>query len=327
MTKLNASFTVDRCDEKTAESFWQSCSATTIFCHPTVLAKLAHQVDWWLACVDGVAVCAWPVCLDISNAVIVPEFSYYVGPFWSDASRKVGPQTRLVMDVIVYQGMLKRLLQKYGRVQFSLTPGNQDVRTFLWFPEQTGVSAEIDVRARYTACIENLRCATSERLIQNFGQNRRRDVRIGARSDLIITESASFDALYLMYAKTMAKDPALAERRKASVAALVELVTMGFGYLLIGSQNTTTPGTNEACSIWLVLYGKSRACCVISAADPAWRDQRFNPWSCHQAMLRAQSLGLDCFDFNGANSFDRGLDKHSFGAHAQLYFDLNIKLV
>jgi hypothetical protein len=325
MSKLAMNLSVDRADPSAALDLWQRSTATTIFTHPTVLAKLSHRVDWWIAAIDGVAVCAWPVCLDANDVAVAPEFGYYIGPFWTDHARRVSPRQRLLNDVLVHQGLLARLLPQYQNLTFALAPGCLDVRSFLWFPGQLGIAAQVNIRPRYTACIDNLQQETSLSLIENFGQTRRCDVRLGARSNLLLLDHTTPETLFNVYAKTMAKDPLVARRREIAVYALIELVAAGFGYVLQGRQQRTGTQDSAVGAVWLMLHGKKRACCAIAAADPDWRQQRFNPWMCHQSLVHAQSLGLDCFDFNGANSFDRGLDKHSFGAEPQLYFDISVR--
>ena len=41
------------------------------------------------------------------------------------------------------------------------------------------------------------------------------------------------------------------------------------------------------------------------------------------SIMSAKNNGKKVFDFNGANSPDRGDDKHSYGAKYKLYFEVN----
>ena len=47
----------------------------------------------------------------------------------------------------------------------------------------------------------------------------------------------------------------------------------------------------------------------------------------HGVLIKIYQKKYDIFDFNGANSPNRGDDKHSYGAKENLFFDLkyNIK--
>jgi lipid II:glycine glycyltransferase (peptidoglycan interpeptide bridge formation enzyme) len=49
------------------------------------------------------------------------------------------------------------------------------------------------------------------------------------------------------------------------------------------------------------------------------------PASVFKAIETARDRGLKYFDFNGANSPDRGDNKHSYGAEPVLYFDIEYK--
>ena len=47
-------------------------------------------------------------------------------------------------------------------------------------------------------------------------------------------------------------------------------------------------------------------------------------WSIHEAIMQNKKNKLDIFDFNGANSPQRGDHKHSFGAKLKLFFKLSL---
>ena len=318
----NNKLKIERCTAEAALALWQQSSTTTIFTHPTVLAKLVQRVDWWLATDNRVPVCAWPICLNAENIAVVPPFSYYVGPFWTDAALSASPRGRLLADVSVHQGFLRCLLPEYKNLQFSLQPGMTDVRSFLWFPEQSGLSARVNVRPRYSACVSGLTNPANVEVIDGFSSKRRSEVRFAERYGLENSNHCDYDTLARLYQTTMSGSNVELAERLSALRALLALVELGFGYVLTGRKL----GEPDAGAASLVLVGKGRACYVIAVADDHWRQQAFNPWMSHAAVSMAKKQGLDCFDFNGANTFDRGSDKHSFGAQAQLYFDLGVSL-
>ena len=77
-------------------------------------------------------------------------------------------------------------------------------------------------------------------------------------------------------------------------------------------------------AVWILLVAKGRCCEVVSASDRIWRDARLNAHGRLRCILAAREMGADAYDFVGANSPQRGSDKHSYGAEAELYFDLTL---
>lgn len=134
---------------------------------------------------------------------------------------------------------------------------------------------------------------------------------------------ASLSVVQELYVEGMASQgrSELAERRLEEVAAVHELTGSRHGFRVICTQGDA----DRVRSVWLVLLAKGRARGVIAVADAAWRHAQYNAYTCLQALLDAQARGADCYDFNGANSPQRGPDKHSYGAEGALYFDLQMR--
>jgi hypothetical protein len=80
-----------------------------------------------------------------------------------------------------------------------------------------------------------------------------------------------------------------------------------------------------AAAVVVALYDCGAANLVISSVANKWRASGLSVQNTARAIAHAQSLGLSLFDFNGANSPQRGDDKHSYGAREQLYFNVSYR--
>ena len=309
---------VQAIDPERALALRVQAPSSTVFTHPQVLAALSFRVQWWLAEHAGVAICIWPICVDSGGRTNLPGLSYYVGPLWLLAPEP-SARRRLLLEVAVFQSMLSELRKHYGSFRFSLSPSIHDLRAFLWF--QANGSA-VSAKPRYTACISGLQRLSEAELLALFSYERRADARRTAARGVCLLQNCSFEQIDSLYARLMDERgvTGIYMQRRAELLALWDLVKRGFGYVVACGNSSD----DQLRAVWLVLCENDRACGVIAAAEPAWRAQQNNAWVCWQALIAAKRRGADVYDFNGANSLARGSDKHSYGAEAALYFDLEL---
>lgn len=318
MSSLDFSIDLQRIENATALEYWTRAEQTTVFTHPEVLGRLAADVHWWLASSRGEPASLWPICLDRHGRVHNPELAYFIGPF--DLSRPdPSPRRRLLRQLAIQRAFLDRFSDLYGDCQWTTMPHHQDLRPWLWCES---AERRILARPRYTAEIHGLQDHAPEHLLQGFSYERRADARRALRHGARRLADASLSAIRELYLENLASQgqAALAERRMDELAAIYALTDTAHGFRVVCTQGER----DEARSVWLVLVAKGRACGVIAVADSGWRLAQYNAYSCWQALIAAQAAGARCYDFNGANSPQRGPDKHSYGADAALYFDLRM---
>lgn len=306
---------IERIDADGAVPLWLRAEHTTVFTHPEVLASLAHDVHWWLATADGEPACLWPVCVDAAGRATSPEFAYYLGPFDVGAFDP-SPRRRLMRAVAIQHKLLGALSVTYHHLSWSTLPRRHELRPWLWF-ESAGNRAA--VRPRFTAVLDGLEGATDEQILQRFSSERRNQVRKAERSGARVIGDVAIARVEALYCETMGSGRAgeLARRRLGELRSMYRLVSQGHGFLVACGLE----GDETIRGVWLVLMGKGRACGVIAVSDAAWRRDCFNAFGQHRALVAARDAGARCYDFNGANSYARGSDKHSYGAEAELYFD------
>lgn len=316
MEPTRAKVDVKRISAELALELWNRAPRTTVFTHPGVLAATAQGVQWWLALESGRPAWVWPVCTSACGVVGSPELCYYVGPFRVDQGDH-SPRGRLARDIAVHRELLGVLSAAHGRLVWSTMPGEHELRPWLWY--DVGGRRPLAV-PRYTATIDITARTSEEELLQRFSTTRRYEARRAAGKGPVRLPPASTERIRALYRDTLAASGAedAAERRLGEVKALAELAMQGHGQVVtfgIGDDGV-------AHAVWIVLVAKGRACEVIGASDPIWREQCLNSYGRLHCIMAAQAMGASRYDFVGANSPQRGSDKHSYGAEAELYFDL-----
>lgn len=301
-------------------SFWIDSPHNAIFTHPQVLSKLSKRVDWWMAIKGKQPQCLWPVCMPEGDQIGLPDLSYYVGPFWSSQVYPLPAHRWLARTTEVYESFIRHFLREYGSIYACLPKGLHDVRAFDWWHFHEADKPKFAIRPRYTACIFDLNKKTREQVIADFRQLRRRELRnIESVPAPPRTEKWTTDDLIRLYSNVIdPEDAETEERNRKMIPALVDLVKGGFGEV-VAFQDPINQTTIAAC---LLLYGKSEANMVLNLVDATWRSTGLPAWLITESIKTAQIEGMASFDFNGANSPNRGDDKHSYGSQPVLYFEI-----
>lgn len=314
---MKISFSLVQADE--ALSFWHKSPHATIFTHPEVLDHLSPRVDWWMAWKGEDPVCLWPACIR-ENKMHLPEFTYFVGPIWHGDAYSMPAHRWLAASTAVYEGYIKLMTSKYDQLEACLPVGLDDVRIFDWWNYHELDQPRFRIRARYTAIIDQLEEKSDNQIISGFRRNRRRELRaVKQESSLVSTADWKTEDLTRLYSENMAQqDIKIAESTGQQIANLVSLVEKGHGDVIAYKDCEQ----DEVIAAYLLLYGNGVANAVLSMVDADWRSSGVYAWMVFNSIKLSQTRGARIYDFNGANSPNRGDDKHSYGARPVLYFDL-----
>lgn len=299
---------------------WGESPHASAFTHPQVLSKLSQYVDWWVAVKGKQPQCIWPVCKPENQQLGLPELTYYVGPLWVNDVFPIPAHRTLARTTEVYEAFIDRFISEYGFIHACLPKGLSDVRVFSWWNYHHDDQPKFSIRPRYTACIDNLQSMSEEAIIAGFRQLRRREIRaIEKQTPPPRTDQWSMDDIIRLYLNVVEdQEKTVVDQISQQIPALVELVRSGFGEV-VAYKDSKTQKTIAAC---LLLFSKKDANMVLNLVDPAWRGSGLPAWMILDSISTAKSRGLTCFDFNGANSPNRGDDKHSYGAAPELYFEI-----
>ena len=314
-----SSYKFDLISPGEAKAFWDTSPHASVFTNPEVLHKLSQRVDWWLAWKGNEPACLWPVCMPDNKSVELPLFTYYVGPMWSQIAYDIPVSRWLASSMQVYGGFIKLFIEKYNRIKTCLPVGLTDVRVFDWWNYGESDKPRFAIQPRYTPRIESLQDVDDEQIIVAFRRNDkcyalRRIMKTGPPP---FTDEWDVHDFIRLYDQTMKRQGlATNERITNQIRSLVDLVHSGFGEVIACKD----PDTGEVISLRLLLYGKGVANGVINLVADSWQQRDLPVWIAYNSIKISRERGMHCFDFNGANSPNRGDEKHSYGAAPVLYF-------
>lgn len=310
-----AGLAFDRIEESSAKELWNSSPHATIFTRPDVLERFFAGVHWWGALRKGRLLAAWPVPLSEAGQPTSSGWFYFVGPLWNGSAFPPVAHRALSGTVPIYTGFIDALVATYGGFVGSLPPPQTDVRAFTWWRYHEG--APIDVLPRYSARIESLTSRSFEDVLAGMRQVRRyefrRELARGAIEWSSHIEPEELTALYLQRVPSAEVDVLPNAQR------LLAIINDGAGFTSVARD-----AEGGVAAVVAVLCDHKMANVVISSVTDGWRSSGLSVQNMLRAISQAQQRGLDAFDFNGANSPDRGDDKHSFGGSPVLYFEVSL---
>ena len=302
-----------------AQVFWNNAPGASAFTEPAILERLSQKVDWLLAAKGDVPVCLWPVCLPDGLSPSIPDFCYYIGPVWNKHGTQAPVHRWLADSTSVYQGFINLMVQRYGRIHAQMPLGMQDIRVFDWWNYHEPQKPKFIIRPRYTACIHSIQSMSEEEIQCNLRNKRRQILRAIIRHGVPQrSDTWKEDELVSLYLDVMRNQKSTVSARcLENIHALCALAREGKGEV-VAFQN----GRNEIVSAGMLIYGKNVAYLVLCLTSSKWRDEKLTLWTMYSMIMAGKAKGMDTIDFNGANSPLRADDKHSYGARAELFFEL-----
>lgn len=304
-----------------AHRFWANSPQATAFNEPGLIEKFVSKVTWWMAFKGDTPVLLWPLTQDDERRSVLPPFSYFVGPMWSQQAWGRSSTSKLSDSLTFYKAILERLCQTQNELTFELHPTLLDVRFFDWWGSEDKSLKPFEILPRYTAQIQNLRTRDMSEITASFRGVRRREINKAAKSHSFeITASVPSRAFGDLREKAIERQGATVETaEKRAMSELFELVEKGNGYCL----GVVDRMSGDIAAATLVLDGAGISNLVLSAVDHNYRNHGAGPLAIYSSIEQAKERGSMTFDFNGANSPRRGDDKHSYGAESVLYFRLS----
>lgn len=305
---------VDRLDPGSANELWRNSPHATVFTRPDVLDRFFEDVHWWGASKGGRLLAAWPVPLDAMGRPTASGWFYFVGPIWDGSAYPPVAHRSLSGTLPVYTGLIDALVTAYGGFIGSLPPPQTDVRAFSWWRYERG--APVDVRPRYSARLGGLASRSFDDVLGGMRQVRRYEMRRNLPDETLEwsshIEPAELTSLYLQ------RVPVHEERALSDARRLLKIIASGDGFLSVARDTE-----ERVVAVVAVLCDASMGNLVVNSVTDTWRASGVSVHNMVRALSHARQLGLDQFDFNGANSPARGDDKHSYGAEPVLYFDVS----
>ena len=317
--KSKPKFDIRQAPKELVKKFWLSSGQAVVFNNPDVVATLSDDHSWWIACKGDEPFLVWPVHLGKNKKPALPPFAYFFGPMWSPVAES-RPMSSVYADrLCAYNEMVEFLISRFGGVANSLHPSLTDIRAFSWWGHKT--EQYFEVNPRFTAQILDLQSKSSGQLLSSYRELRRREVKKVEHSlDYTVVSSVEEGVVKSLYAATFEKQgQAPCETDMSAIQNLLRLVEKGYGFI-VGAQSNVS---KEVDCMTLVLSDGTTANMVLNLTNPAKVGLGIGAWTIHKTIEKSQEVGLQTFDFNGANSPMRADDKHSYGASEVLFFTVN----
>ena len=264
----------------------------------------------------------WPVVAEAETSrVVPPPFSYYFGPMWSPEAVNKSPTSWLADAQVFYVAVLQELLRAHPSVEFELNSAITDVRVFDWWNFGQKAEKRFHIQPRYSAQLRDLNQTDQDVLLAAMRKWRRIEVRRArASGEFEITNEVPMSFFLVNRARTLASQGLVQDSAEAAmIPKFEELVTRKMAFPI----GVIERATGDLVAANLALDGPLEANLLLSVLSPSHRTSGVGPLATFEAILAAKDRGKTVFDFNGANSPQRGDDKHSYGAPPVLYFSLS----
>lgn len=285
----------------------------TAFNQPATLAQLAERVAWWGVRRGPHWLLLWPRCVDAEGLALDPPFAYYLGPLYTAGLLADSPSGQLRALVPAWTLLLRQLLTSTPQLRGALPLGLDDVRPLAWAAAELG--ADLQLQPRYTGLLEGLQAGMTQ-VAAGFSRSRERAIRTGEGLSLI-RGPVTAEAVLRLYAQPFRRQgQPLDAWRLEQLRRMVELARGPAGIALGWHRR----GETELVGAAMLLLHRDTANNVLCIADDSLRAHGATAWITREAIRAAIERGVQTFDFNGANTPDRALDKALYGTRTRLYF-------
>jgi hypothetical protein len=309
-------YSISQISSKSTEDIWLNSPQSSVFTHPKVLDELAKEVHWWAVTKGQETQCIWPVTLNAKRKPFIPPFSYWQGPMWTKKAYNHPSHKTLSLKTAVYELFIKTFIDNYESIKASLHPSLLDVRVFDWWNYHEPNKPKFKIKPRYTALITNIQKSNKD-IEKNFRRNKSRDLKKfeKIKKSIYFDNLCSEEEFITFYKEKLKIEKAVTSDELIS---LLRIVRNGHGWIQAARQRKNS----TLCGLIIVFHHHNQANFIINLALKEFKREGLMPASVFKAIETARDRGLKYFDFNGANSPDRGDNKHSYGAEPLLYFDL-----
>lgn len=297
-----------------------SCSPhATAFNQPAVLGSLVDHVEWWGVRRGPHWLVLWPLCRDADGSLVdLSFFAYYLGPLYTAGLLADSPSGQLRALLPAWTLLLRTLIDRDAVLSASLPLGMEDVRPLIWAAAELGL--DLQLKPRHTGLIENLQAGLPA-VETGFSRSRERAIRTGEGLSLIRGPVTAEEVLRLYAQPFQRQGVSLDPRRLEQLRRVVGLAGGNAG-IRIGYHRR---GETTLVGVALLLIHRETVNNVLCIADASLRDHGATAWITREAIRESIERGAQVFDFNGANSPDRALDKALYGTRTRLYFRFEVR--
>ena len=211
--------------------------------------------------------------------------------------------------------------KKFKKINFELHYSLNDVRIFDWWNYNKKTN-RFKIYPRYTALIDNLKKKKEKEIIADYRYSRRYELKkfYNLKSEIFESEISTKEILDLYFQVVEVKN----SHDKKEITKNIKIIRQLSKKKLSKTIAYKSKKTGELISVIILVFDSLSSHLVLSVANEEWKKKGIMTWSIHEAIMQTKKNKLDIFDFNGANSPQRGDHKHSFGAKLKLFFKLSL---
>ncbi len=299
-----------------ATKIWETSPNACIYNNPNFL-KNFKKIKILAAFKGDEIMCCWPIFVS-KNKLIIPNFFYYFGPYWSNRSKEQPKHSWLSASNNIYSKFIEYFIKNFKEINFQLHYSLLDVRIFDWWNYGTK-KKKFKIIPRYSAII-NLENKSHKEIVSNYRYVRRYEIKNFHKFyNKIGTCKYDFNDMAKLYIDNNSVQYTKSEKiiLKNEIKHLCKIANAGFGKINCFKDKIT----DNLVYFNVVLFDEKSVHLAINSCDKKWKKTGLMAWGIDN-LLNEYNGKINLFDFNGANSPLRGDDKHSYGAEEQLYFQL-----
>jgi len=311
-------YTIKSIDLSEAIKIWDTSPNACIYNSPSFLNNF-NNIKFVAVLKGNEIVCCWPI-FSSEKKMIIPNFFYYFGPFWSKKIIEQSTHSWLSTSSNVYLKFIDFFSKNFKEVNFQLHYTLLDIRVFDWWNYESKNKKKFKIAPKYSAIISLSKKKDLKEVMSDYRYVRRYEIKnfieMQDKLENCDQDIEKMCTLYLVnnsqkYNKNQEKS------LKDDIKNICNLANKGFGKINCFKEKKT----NLLVYFNVVLFDKNSVHLVLNSCENKWKKLGIMAWGTNN-LLNQYVNKFDKFDFNGANSPLRGDDKHSYGALEKLYFQL-----
>ena len=299
-----------------AQKIWETSPNACIYNNPSFL-KNYENIKLFSVSKGNEIMCCWPI-YNLDKKMLIPNFFYYFGPFWSKKILEQPIHSWLSISNNVYSKFIEFFSKTFDEINFQLHHTLLDVRIFDWWNYHNKKEKRFNITPKYSAKIDFEKNQNQKKIISNYRYVRRYEIKnFSVHENKIKSCECSIEDMIELYFETNAEKYSKNKKKELinDLVVLINLANKGFGSI----QSYKDADLNKLIYFNLVLFDKTTAHLVLNSSENYWKKKGIMAWGINN-LLNNNENKFKNFDFNGANSPLRGDDKHSYGSKEKLYF-------
>lgn len=299
-------------DKEKWDQFVNTSPQGNVFCTTPFLDSLNDEYDVLLVEENGSPQIGTVVIKNNDQPIRAPyPYAMYQGILVNPTISSCQTHSRIRRELETMEYLLSEMEKRYDRISFFLHRSYEDLRSILWFHYHEPDKGVFDIQLRYTGILDLNTISNFDNYIASIRKVRRYEYRQAVSKGLTIETSDDVEILNHLHKCTFERQGIIRSVReeKLLLAISTAAVTEKFGTILICRNNEGIP-----ISATLFVYDEKCGYFIFAANDPEYRNSFGGTYLLLENIRQFKEMGLNCVDFGGINSPNRGDFKTSFNA-------------